>query len=338
MPRVLYTPKNFGAASLDVIHQANAICTEYRAQGFDLTLRQLYYQFVSRGLIPNNDREYKRLGSIVNDARLAGKLDWEFIIDRTRDLESVAHYDSPQDILDIAARAHRIDKWSTQPTRVEVWIEKDALVGVIEGVCQTNDVSFFSCRGYVSQSEMWVAAQRIGAYIEAGQNVVLLHLGDHDPSGIDMTRDISARIDNFITQDFLNAHEDLFGDDPRVKVSEIRDNMAAHCGAWSRGEPAFEVRRIALTMGQVEEYQPPPNPAKLTDVRARKYIEEYGDESWELDALDPATLYALIDEHVTGIRDDEAWEAQVEQEESERERLRRLAQHYSEIVLPEEAA
>jgi hypothetical protein len=269
VPIIQYVRKVFGADRQAIIDQANLICAEYAAQGFDLTLRQLYYQFVSRGLIANKMSEYKRLGDIINDARLAGAMDWDYIVDRTRNLRDLAHWRSPQEILSAVAAQYRTERWARQPEMVEVWIEKDALIGVIAGVCEGADVPYFSCRGYVSQSEMWSAAQRHHGYQRRGQQPIIIHLGDHDPSGIDMSRDIQDRLA-------------LFG-------------------------ATTEVIRIALTMDQVDQYQPPPNPAKITDSRAVGYIEEYGPESWELDALDPATLAALITGEIEAHRDDALW-------------------------------
>lgn len=307
--RIKYEDWKPGDDAVAVIRQANAICATYQQQGYDLTLRQLYYQFVARGLIENSDRSYKRLGSIVNRARMAGLMDWDYIVDRTRNLESTTHYLSPADIVDVTARAFALDKWASQPTRVEVWVEKEALAGVVARVAQRLDVAYFACRGYVSQSEQWAAAQRIGRYIDGGQNVVLLHLGDHDPSGIDMTRDIRERLSSFTAQDFLNAHGDDFDADP-VPVRAIVDAMADRCG----GRRALYVHRIALNMDQVQEYEPPPNPAKLTDSRVGTYLRDYGDESWELDALEPQVLDQLITDNVLPLRDDDLW-AEVEAEE-----------------------
>src|SRR6266550_3926958 len=121
MPKHCYVSRNFSASSVQVIEQANEIIATYTAQGYDLTLRQLYYQFVSRDLIPNRQSEYKRLGSIINDARLAGFIDWDAICDRTRELRDLAHWESPASIVKAVARQFRIDKWATQPHRVEVW-------------------------------------------------------------------------------------------------------------------------------------------------------------------------------------------------------------------------
>lgn len=331
MPRVKYEDWKPGQEAIRDVQRAVAICTDYQAQGYNLTLRQLYYQFVARGFIPNTQRSYKRLGDVVNKARMAGLMDWSFIEDRTRNLQTIGHWNSPSAIIRGAARSYAEDKWADQPTRVEVWVEKEALAGVVEVVADRNDVAYFSCRGYVSQSEQWGAAQRIGAYIEGGQNVVILHLGDHDPSGIDMTRDIEDRITSFLAQDFINRHPEAFEDGP-VKVSTILRKMAEHCGSADRGEPAFTVNRIALNMDQVEEYNPPPNPAKITDSRFEGYERVYGDESWELDALDPAVLDALIEDHVLELRDDEAWGASLSIETTHQELLALTSTRWAEVV------
>lgn len=271
-----------------LIEIADQIITEYGEHGLDLTLRQLYYQFVSRDIIPNKQKEYKRLGSIINDARLAGLLDWSAIVDRTRELRQNAHWAGPKQIIETCAKQFQIDKWAIQPNHVEVWIEKDALVGVIESICRKLDVPYFSCRGYTSQSEMWEASQRLERHSsrDEAHKTVIIHLGDHDPSGKDMTRDIQDRMD-------------LFTPDSNI-----------------------EVRRIALNMNQVEEHRPPPNPAKLTDSRCRAYMARYGDESWELDALDPRLLQKLISDTVLEYRDEELW---AEATKKENRYLRRLA-------------
>jgi hypothetical protein len=294
MSRIAYVAKGFSDGSLEIIARANEICADYQAQGFDLTLRQLYYQFVARGLIANRQSEYKRLGSIVNDGRLAGLIDWDYIVDRTRNLQALAHWRSPQQIIDAVASQYRHELWARQPYRVEVWIEKDALVGVIAGACDRNDVPYFSCRGYTSQSELHSAAMRLVSYEKNGQDTVVIHLGDHDPSGVDMTRDIQDRLR-------------LFG---------------------SRAE----VHRIALTMEQVEQYDPPPNPAKLTDSRATGYMAEHGDESWELDALDPATLDALVEEEILSWRSDPLWDEAVVRQNRQRRRLAAVRDRWDDVV------
>ena len=275
------------------ISTAVEIIDEYADQGLSLTLRQLYYQFVARGLIPNDDKEYKKLGDAVSDGRYLGRISWRAIEDRTRFLRGNPHWDHPSDILFGAASQFRYDLWESQPERIEVWIEKDALLGVIEQTCRNLDIDFFSCRGYVSASEMWEASQRLGRYLDNGQEVTILHLGDHDPSGIQMTDDIRRRLEEFCEADF--------GFVPQVE-------------------------RIALTMDQVTEFNPPPNPAKLSDSRAADYVERYGYESWELDALPPDTLQGLIEDAVSSVRDVDAYEQAEARQERARAKLREVAE------------
>jgi hypothetical protein len=282
MPKICYVPKVFRGESQKVIDQAVSIFDSYAAASYILTLRQLYYQFISRDLMPNKVESYKRLGSIINDARLAGLIDWELMEDRTRSLKGQPSWRDPSSIIDSCASQFRIDKWSDQEYRPEVWIEKDALAGVFERVCEELQVPYFSCRGYTSQSEMWVAGQRLAGWIKRKQKPVIFHFGDHDPSGVDMSRDITDRLSMFM------------------------------------GGTKFE--RLALNMDQVEEYHPPPNPAKITDSRAAAYIAEYGEESWELDALEPDVLARLVRDAVGSVLDKDAWAAKVE-EESEHRRL-----------------
>jgi len=263
MSKICYISKRFSRKSIKIIDQANEIISEFQEGGFELTLRQLYYQFVSRDLIPNRDSEYKKLGSVINDGRLAGEIDWTAIVDRTRNIRENPHWSHPSEILKSAADQYAIDKWQKQKIRCEVWIEKDALIGVIEKPCTDWDVPYFSCRGYTSQSEMWSAAQRMRNLVEEnGCKIIVLHLGDHDPSGIDMTRDIQDRL----------------------KLLSVQSSIT--------------VKRIALNMDQIKKYDPPPNPAKLSDSRAADYINNFGHDSWELDALDPVVLQKLVSKHI----------------------------------------
>lgn len=297
MPKEFFVDHRFSEANLQIIYHANEIIEDYSAQGFVLTLRQLYYQFVARGLFPNKQSEYARLSSIISDGRLAGLIDWEAIEDRTRNLESIPTWETPNDLLDVCAQQFRVDLWRKQPTRIEVWVEKEALTGVVEPICRKWRVPYFACRGYASQSELWRAGQRLADYHnDCDQNILVLHLGDHDPSGIDMTRDNMTRLELF-----TRADEDGWIDD-------------------------LEIRRIALNMSQVRQYNPPPNPAKLTDARAEGYITKFGAQSWELDALSPRVIADLIDQHVRSVLDIDTWAVSSEAERKQREGLAELAQ------------
>jgi hypothetical protein len=180
---------------------------------------------------------------------------------------------------------------------VEVWIEKDSLVGVIEAVCNEFDVPFLSCRGYVSDSEMWNQARRLLGHREKGQGTLILHLGDHDPSGIDMTRDITERLR-------------LFTGDPQY----------------------INLKRVALTISQIEELRPPPNPTKLTDTRSQGYVRLYGNESWELDALEPSYINGLLRREILAMRNDDSWAVICQKQAVERGQIATIAAGWKECL------
>lgn len=293
MSKRKYKDINFHSKSLETIERVNAIVAEYDAQGYELTLRQVYYQLVARGFIPNNERSYKNLGNLINDGRLAGLIDWYAIVDRTRNLRGNSHWDCPEDVIDSARYSYMLDRWKNQPNYVEVWVEKDALIGIVSQICRKFDVPHFSCRGYTSQSEMWSAAQR---FIRQNyrESRTIIHLGDHDPSGIDMSRDIQERMD-------------MFGADVRVK-------------------------RVALTMKQIQTYNPPPNPTKLSDARASGYIDAYGHECWELDALEPKVITKLIETEVTALADMNLFHSVENRESEDKENILKIAEQYDSVV------
>ena len=271
MSAEVFIPYKPHAATLKVVEQANAIIGEYQAQGFALTLRQLFYQFVARALLENTFKEYKRLGVIVRNARNGGLIDWDAVEDRTREVNTHPSWDSPADIIEGAAAQYREDLWTGQRHRPEVWIEKNALIAVIEGVCTELRVPYFATIGNNSQTLQYQAGKRFRQYSDQGLIPLVLHLADHDPNGIDMTRDNIERLALY---------------------------------AWQE----VEVRRIALNMDQVRQHNPPPSFVKDGDTRTSGYRERFGtDECWELDALSPTLIADLIRTEIEQLIDWPKW-------------------------------
>jgi hypothetical protein len=134
---------------------------------------------------------------------------------------------------------------------------------------------------------MWSAAQKIKQEIDEGYTPIIFHFGDHDPSGIDMTRDITDRLSMFMG--------------------------------------GIEVKRLALNMNQIEEFSPPPSPAKITDSRSTAYIAEFGGDSWELDALEPSVLVGLVEQAILSVKDTEQWDKSLKKETKEKRRIIRIA-------------
>ncbi|URA07234.1 hypothetical protein Seregon_BL70039 [Xanthomonas phage Seregon] len=284
-----YKEITFKTKTLQQIDKINAIIEEYLDAGYTLTVRQLFYQLVSRDIIPNNEKSYKQTTSIVNDARIAGLIDWDAIEDRTRSFEQRSRWSRPQDILTASARQYHTDPWATQEKRLFLVVEKEALVGVFSRVCHEFDVPLLAARGYPSASVVRDFAKR---EIEEsdGKDVVTLHFGDHDPSGIDMTRDLEERFE-------------LFG--------------------WN-GE--FTLKRMALNLDQIEELKPPPNPAKTTDARFVKYRQRFGDKSWELDALPPTVLSEMARNEILTHVDTKAWDKWSAGVEKARKKMMKLVE------------
>jgi len=291
-----FIKRKFHAKSLQTIQMAREIIDEYAAQNFTLTLRQLYYQFVARGLRENSDASYKSLGKIIARGREAGLLPWDGIEDRNRDTTIWRIDEDESSALHGIETRFAMDFWTPQDAYIEVWVEKDALTSVIERPCGALRVPYMACKGFLSASEAWRAGKRFQRALAQGKQAVLIHLGDHDPSGIDMTRDNDERLEMF---------------------------------ARSNG---VDVRRIALNRDQIDQYDPPPNPTKKTDSRSKKYLEEHGKTSWELDALSPQVIYDLITDTVNEYIDEDIWSKVAAKEERGRRLLSALTDEWDGYV------
>lgn len=295
MPIIKYREQRFNGKARKTVEQAKVLLADLVAAGYVPTLRQLYYQFVSRDWIPNNEKEYKRLGRIVCDAREVGEIDWLWIEDRGRGCARISECDNYPQAFKGLEGLILLDPWKDQDVYVEVAVEKDALVGVVGRPASRWRAPYMACKGYLSASEAWRMGLRFQRAIAAGKTPILLHLGDHDPSGLHMTVDNRTRLAMFARQ-------------------------------------GVEVRRLALNMDQVEQYKCPPNPAKTTDSRSTGYIAEHGVSSWELDALPPKALDDLIANTLEGLVDKDRWQKSLEREAEMREPLSRFAHRWEELL------
>lgn len=290
-----YRVIDFRAGSRALIATLNGIAEEYMEADLTLTVRQLYYQAVARGHVENTKGSYNRIASLVNDARDAGLMDWDAIEDRTREFVRLTRWGSPAEILRDDAETYHEDLWIGQPNRVFVIIEKEALTGVLEGVCREYDVPLLAARGYPSGTVLRAFAEMdLDPASADGQKPVVLHLGDHDPSGLDMTRDLKERLE-------------LYGNGIEI-----------------------ELHRVALNMDQIEALNPPKNPAKETDVRFAEYRKRFGESSWELDALTPTYLVELVRKHIEAwIEKPALWKERHEAIGTARAQLAKLAESWA---------
>jgi hypothetical protein len=273
----------------------NGIIEDYQAQGYVLTLRQLYYQLVSRDVIPNQQKEYTRLSLLLKEGRMAGIVDWDAIEDRLRKPSSLPSWEDPESILDACIEQYALPRQNGQEVYLEVWVEKDALSGVLSRVTRRYHVPILVCRGYSSVSAMFDSYQRFKRAWRNNQQVKILYIGDFDPSGEDMVRDINDRIMEFAD-----------GDDVDLD---------------------FSIDKIALTKAQIKKYNPPPNPAKMSDPRAKDFVAQHGYSSWEVDALKPEVLDKLLDDNIKKHIDIEKYEAILSNEQADKDKLESLKEY-----------
>jgi hypothetical protein len=297
MARVKYRDWAPTTGAQECVLLVNRILTEYA--GMRVTVRQVYYRLVAGGHIPNQPREYDRIQDLLTKARYAGLVDWNAIEDRVREPARMADWPSLKARLDEVAN-FRLDRWRSQKHYVELWVEKDALASVLEPVAADFHVTLMVNRGYSSASAMRDAAGRLHracqptAYASKGRQAIILYVGDHDPSGLDMIRDVRERLFEF-----------------GVPASTI-------------------VRPIALTRAQIEQHQAPPNPTKVTDSRAAEYIAEFGHESWEVDALPPPVLDLVARQHIKAYIDRDAMTAVITEEKQLLAKLQKFIKTFTE--------
>jgi len=275
----------------EVVPLVNQILNQYT---FSLTVRQIYYRLISDpyNLFPNTRSCYASFDRVLVKARERGDIDEKRIEDRTRQTIG-GDYGWPDpdsflnDVLDNFSSSwqdYQKEIWLSQQFKLEVWVEKDALAGVVNQAAKPYRVLVFPSRGYSSYTKMKDAIQRLSYYDDKQR--VILHLADHDPSGIDMTDDLIRRFKKY-------------------------------------GGDSIRIERIALNFDQVKKFNLRPNPVKKADSRSSSYVMQYGHDCWELDALPPDELQNIVKRAIEKYIDPNAWQEKLEEIRKERKFLKR---------------
>ncbi len=288
-----FIERNFRSKNSQRIGHINDILEEYFVrQGYPLTSRGVCYKLLTKNIITGHEFEPTEI--LISKARKAGKIDWDAIIDSSREMICNSHWDSPKDILDACSTGFQIDKWATQPNYVELMVEKQALQGILLPVCQELDIPFTANIGFISDTTLKDAVKK--RYLlrrNAGKTLFLIYLGDHDPSGLNMRHDITKRMNMFMKED-----------------------------------NGISVESVALNMDQIRELNLPPNPVKKEDTRSKKYIQQYGESCWELDALEPDYLIELVRNKILELRDEKFWNKEVKREQRMKKELKKICRYF----------
>ena len=283
--KISYSKKRFYSKRRKLLDKMIGIMENYERRGYRLTVRQVYYQLLARNYIENTESDYDRVAEVLKDGRMVGEVNWNMIVDRGRVAKIHSEFGSPESFVDKVTTQYRRRRWEDQEHYVEVMVEKDALSAILEPVTSDLHVRLLANRGYSSVSALHDVALRLKKEFGRNKKCHILYLGDHDPSGLDMIRDVRDRLSGF------------------------------GC--------TVEVEHLALTKRQITEHALPHNPAKFSDSRKRKYVAQHGRKSWELDALDPEILKGVLESSIRRYLDEDKYDRIRDREKEDIAKMRR---------------
>jgi hypothetical protein len=250
-----------------------------------ITGRGIGYKLFTAGLIPSMAKsEMQRVYRLLKEARERGMISWDWIVDETRALERTSTWSNPAEYAKCVARSYRRDFWDQQLVRVEVWSEKGTVRGVLQPVLDEYAVGFRVMHGFSSATSVYEVVQSCDY-----KGLVALYVGDFDPSGL------------FMSENDLPTRLFEYGADENVTL-----------------------RRIALTRDQVSGLPSFPATDKRKDPRFRWFVAKYGDQCWELDAMDPNDLRDVVERAIRGLIEPTAWARCETVNKAEQESLRTI--------------
>lgn len=270
--------------SLDLI-DAMYIAAE-KAQ--PITGRGIGYKLFVAGLIASmKTGDMQSVYRLLKEAREKGFIPWEWIVDETRSLERIATWDDPEEYAKNVASSYRRDFWNQQPLRVQVWSEKGTVRGVLRPVLDRYAVAFSVVHGFNSATAVHDAAED-----DDGRELVVLYVGDIDPSGLYMSEvDLPKRLAGY-------------------------------------GGDHITLKRIALTREQVTNLPSFPATDKHKDPRYKWFVTNHGDRCWEIDAMDPNDLRAAVEKAIVEHIEPVAWKRCEEINQAEHELLKTILDNW----------
>ncbi len=326
-----------------LMDQIMEVVNYYEKIDIKLTNRQLYYQLVGKDYIPNFTEVYDRICTCIKDLRYAGVIDWDTIEDVARVARKHIEFDDVTDGITWLSYTYRRERWQDQEYYLEMYCEKEAGISTLKPVTMEYHIHFGYNKGYSSAAALYVLAQRISYQMSKDKKVVILYFGDHDASGLDMVRDIRSRITEFLEGGVISLWQKYEFEtefyDSECKIEGDYDCFDSYEADWrpvfendwlpdklKDREINFEIVPVSLNMEQIKKYNPPPNPAKMTDPRAAWYIEKFGKVSWELDAIDALELREIAKIAILKYIDMDKYNKWIELEKKEIKKLKKLAE------------
>ena len=256
-----------------------------------MTVRQLFYRLVSKGTLQNTKKDYQLTSKVMTKARQDGRCSYEWIVDRSRPIYEPNVFEDAAEYAETVKHGYRKNYWADQPNHVEVWTEKDAIIGSIEPVTDELGVTVRVGRGFFSTTRINEIAQQFKRIAKQGKKIFVLYLGDHDPSGIEIQKEGGARLCALL--------------------------FARRNAGWF-----YKIERIAILKRDLSLFNLPPLRVKASDSRSNKFRQQHGEECVELDALPPAELRSRLRTAIEALIDRERWDRAVAVEEVELNNIR----------------
>jgi len=272
----------FQKKTVELMGKVKGILKEYKQQGIKITLRGLFYQLVSRDIIPNNSKSYGKLSRDLTKARYSGLIAWDSIVDNSNFLDICNFFSNVEDLIKAAKQSYRLDRWADQNCYIEVWVEKDALRSVVQPITNKYQINLFIPGGRVSTTMIYDASRRFEVQQQKGKKCILFYLGDYDPCGLDMIlRDIPKRFETL--------------------------------------ENDITIIPLALTVEQIEQFDLPTDQITKTKDNNRGWYSKLTstDKCWELDALKPTVIQEIIEKSILDFLDMDKYSLIVEKEKED---------------------
>lgn len=357
MARVKYVNKTFQDEKAALVDPIQQVFDEYAAQGYLLNARAIAYRLEGQGIIRKTEESFQRVETVAKEGRDMGLFDWDGLpVDSARALRDYAMWANEAARIASAARNHLTDKWARQENRVEVWAEKEGLLGIIRGACEDEDVPFRALTGYDAIGALREGARRSMARSARGR--FLMRAQDRYANGLERINRFYLALVNMdeseIAEEAMEYYkalqpiwmEELGRDVPEQHTTILyigdHDPSGMNITETVRrdllkyGAHDFTVRRIAITCEETCENEDPElhsAPAKVTDARHRNYVQQHGTtDAWEVESLEPAVLAGRVTAAIQEWRDENAWEEAIEAEEEQRENIALVAERWDDVI------
>jgi hypothetical protein len=298
--------------TIDLIHAMHRICEERQP----ITVRGVAYALFVLTLIASMAVACtQKVSRLLTKAREWSIIPWEWIVDESRELEEYMTWDDPDKFMDQWSRNYRLDFWKQQPFRVHVWSEKGTVRGLLGPVLDEYGTPFFNVHGFNSSTKVMEFAKDPNRH-----PIMVFYVGDYDPSGLYMSvKDLPERLEKYARlAGYEGSHIEI------RRIALLREHCTSALPSFSAGDKTEDKRfRWFIT-----NYGDPRDVPKLERPRKEWERMEWATRLWELDAMDPRDLRALVENAIRSMIDWRTWDRCAVEQEAQRGSMRHVIEQW----------